>query len=143
MLLEGGPQHYDGSAVVFGIRAERDIIVVRAMSDVDHADMGVACAQLLNVVVSRASVPWDAYVWARAGADSRLVRDYHPGFLSPEMPVTRAFLQYLADRLAKHRNISPNRFHLYLKELVYRYNHAGRALIEPIVIRLCMRMQKH
>ncbi|MGE4553359.1 MAG: DDE transposase, partial [Desulfovibrionaceae bacterium] len=56
----------------------------------------------------------------------------------PEVDVDPSpFWAYALERLKLFKGVTPGRFPLYLKELEFRFNNAGRPILPQVIQRLC------
>jgi len=130
------------SSPVFGIRAAERLIEADVLSGL-HPEQILAQDskkhKLSSVVFSAGYEKWDALVFSCAPEVLEPFRDSLEGPLMKGHGVAE-FLRYSSTRLSRHRNISPKRFPLYMRELVFRFNNRDRSLFVLLVDRLCSLM---
>lgn len=133
------------SSPVFGIKAAERRIEADVLPDIHPTQILAHDSRkykLSSVVFSVGHEKWDALVFSCGPEVLKPFRDCLEGPLWNGHEVA-GFLRYSSRRLAKHRNISPRRFPLYMRELVFRFNNRDRSLFVLLVGRLCSLMSKY
>ena len=125
-----------GKVPVFGILERDGVVSVQVVPNVRAEtllDLAVRKVRRGSIIYTDRYKAYDALMFC---GYRHLSVDHQNRFSCGKVYINglEGFWSYAKERLAKHHGMSPQKFHLYIKEMEFRYNHRFKD-IYPIVVK--------